>query len=147
MRRKLNFFATLIITTLLASCTFTPESINYRKDNCDFCQMTIMDPTHGALYMTQKGKTHKFDAIECMVNQINQEKNLETLEIIKVSNYLEPETMVNARTAGYLISKQIKSPMGANLSGFSNVEIANAVHTDYGGEVYSWDELLTKFED
>ena len=54
--------------------------------------------------------------------------------------------MTPAKEATYLISKEIKSPMGANLSGFASKEKALISQRDNGGDIYTWQELLIKFD-
>ena len=54
--------------------------------------------------------------------------------------------MSSAKEATYLVSKEIKSPMGANLSGFTSKEQALSTQNERGGELYSWNELLIKFD-
>lgn len=50
-------YITLIsIVFLLASCNVAPEEIAYGKDACSFCDMTIVDKTHAAEYVTKKGR-------------------------------------------------------------------------------------------
>ncbi|MCP4884715.1 MAG: hypothetical protein GY908_13100 [Flavobacteriales bacterium] len=127
------------------SCSIAPESINYGLDSCHFCKMTIVDQQHSAQYVTAKGKQFKFDAIECMVNEL-AEKDIDKMAIFLVADYDEPGQMTTAFEATYLISEEIKSPMGANLSGFSSEESALTTKNSSGGDLYSWDELLLKFD-
>ena len=130
---------------LLFSCAIAPEEINYGVDACSFCKMTIVDQQHAAQYVTEKGKQFKFDAIECMVNDI-AEKGTQDIGILLVADYEQPGVLTDAINANYLISEAIKSPMGANLSGFAATEAALAVQEEHGGELFSWETLLKKFE-
>jgi copper chaperone NosL len=54
--------------------------------------------------------------------------------------------MSPAKEATYLVSKEIKSPMGANLTGFASKEEALNTQNKRGGEIYTWNELLIKFD-
>jgi len=107
--------------------------------------MTIVDQQHAAQYVTKKGKQFKFDAIECMVNELS-EKEIETIGILLVSDYKEPGQMTSALDATYLISEEIKSPMGANLSAFESAQIANTTKDENGGDLYTWVQLVNKFD-
>jgi copper chaperone NosL len=107
--------------------------------------MTIVDQQHASQYVTKKGKQFKFDAIECMVNDL-AEKGSEEIGIFLVADYEVPGSMTPAKEATYLISKEIKSPMGANLSGFASKEKALITQKDNGGDIYTWQELLIKFD-
>ena len=143
--KKVQITAFVALLCLLFSCEVAPEQINYGNDACHFCKMTIVDQQHAAQYVTKKGKQFKFDAIECMVNELS-EKEIEKIGILLVSDYKEPGQMTSAMDATYLISKEIKSPMGANLSAFESTQIANTTKDESGGELYTWTQLLKKFD-
>ena len=136
----------IIILLLTISCKVEPETIEYGKDQCSFCVMNIVDKTHAAQYVTKKGKEFKFDAIECLVNDLS-EKNEGDLAIILVANYSNPGEMIDAKTASYLISPNIKSPMGANLSAVSTFENAKELQQKYAGEIYTWELLKRRLSD
>jgi copper chaperone NosL len=137
---SLKPFIGIFILLLIFSCKVEPESIVYGKDQCSYCMMNIVDKTHAAQYVTKKGKQFKFDAVECLVNDLRQ-KSEEDLAIILVANYGEPGEMIAAKTATYLISSVIKSPMGVNLSAVENSEKAIELQQQYSGEIYSWESL------
>jgi copper chaperone NosL len=140
---KLFIYFTLTGLLLLTGCKVEPEPINYGKDQCHFCKMNIVDKQHAAQMVTQKGKQYKYDAIECMINELNKTGNIDDIAIFLISDYGLGE-MTDAKTATYLISDKIKSPMGANLSGFSTKERAEKFQKESGGELYSWEEILVK---
>jgi len=125
---------------LLAACSVEPEPIAYGSDNCAFCQMTIVDKTHAAQLVTRKGKQHKFDAIECLVQNLPAWEPDE-VEHLLVADYGNPGAMTPAKIATFLISDEIKSPMGAYLSAFSSPEAAELARKEHGGTLYSWEDL------
>ena len=127
------------------SCTVKPEPINYGEDSCHFCKMTIVDKLHAAEVVTNKGKIYKFDATECMINFID-EFDTSTIKHYVSNNYTDPESLIDATKATFLISKNVPSPMGAFLSAFKNKEDAIKVQTEKGGKIYNWDELLIHFK-
>jgi len=138
----LAVFITLVILTI--SCKVEPEKINFGADSCHFCKMTIVDQQHAAQYVTLKGKQFKYDAIECLLNELS-ETGTENVGIVLISDYLNPGVMTDAKTASYLISEEIKSPMGAFLSGFSqNEQAKNFVKSDKD-EIYSWQTIKEKY--
>ena len=55
--------------------------------------------------------------------------------------------MIDAKTATYLISEEIKSPMGANLSAFSLKSKAEELQKKHGGVNYTWETLKLKLSD
>lgn len=136
----------IILLLLTISCKIEPQAIEYGKDQCSFCVMNIVDKTHSAQYVTKKGKQFKFDAIECLVNDV-AEKGEEDLAFILVANYENPGEMIDAITAFYLISAEIKSPMGANLSAVSTIEKAEELKEKHTGEIFTWESLKQRLSD
>lgn len=65
---KLVIFSILFI--LITSCSIEPAKIQYGKDACHYCKMNIVDKMHAAQYVTKKGKAFKYDAVECMLNDL-----------------------------------------------------------------------------
>ncbi len=140
---RLQVISTLVyIFFSLAGCAPGPKPIAYGTDACHFCRMTIVDRQHAAELVTQKGKVFKFDAVECMVNSI------EEIGVGNISQYLcntndVPGELVDATAASFLVSEALPSPMGANLTAFSTQGEANKAHEEYGGRLYTWEPLLS----
>lgn len=135
-----TFFGSLILVAFLTSCNTQPEPINYGTDACHYCKMTIVSKTHSAQAVSAKGKQFKYDAIECMVNGLHTENNSE-MSILLVANYLNAGEMIPAEKATYLVSKNIPSPMGANLSATADKATAEQLKTENGGELFDWNTL------
>ena len=144
----MKFYTLLILTITLtfSSCTVEPQPIDYGNDHCHFCDMTVVDKTHSAEYTTKKGKSYMFDAVECLVRKVNRDGNENELAFILVADYANPGKLTKAKEATYLISKKIKSPMGANLSAFESKENALKTQSEFGGEVFTWLEIKNKFQ-
>ena len=139
-------FTGVVILWLTISCKVEPTAIEYGKDQCSFCVMNIVDKTHSAQYVTKKGKQFKFDAIECLVNDLSK-KNENDLAYLLVADYGNPGQMIDAKTATFLISKEIKSPMGAYLSALSTSNKAIELKQIHSGEIYTWDALKKQLSD
>ncbi|MBZ9627877.1 nitrous oxide reductase accessory protein NosL [Psychroflexus sp. CAK57W] len=138
--RKYTLLALLIIA--ITSCDKSVKPIKYGEDQCDYCSMSIVQKTHSAQMVTEKGKQHKFDAVECMVNYIKQEpKKFENATLL-VANYNQPGEMIPAENSAYLISKSLPSPMGANLTAFATTAEAKEAQKKLDGKVYQWNELM-----
>ncbi len=144
--KQLQPFILITILFVTISCKIEPQKIEYGKDQCNFCKMNVVDKTHSAQYVTNKGKQFKFDAIECMVNDLSIKEENE-IAILLVADYGNPGEMIDAKTAIYLISEGIKSPMGANLSAFSSKEKAAELLQEFGGKNYSWETLKQQLSD
>lgn len=140
----------LIIILLLGfvstSCTVNPEPINYGQDACHYCKMTIVDKVHAAEIVTHKGKVYKFDASECMANFMSEFDKAQ-IKLHLTNHYSEPEALIDATKATFLISKNIPSPMGAFLTAFKTKQEAEAVQVEQGGNIYTWDTLLLHLQE
>ncbi len=135
----------LIFLLVLGACKVDSEPINYGSDACHYCSMTIVDRQHAAEYVTKKGKPFKFDSIECMMNALREiDKSEVAMYLINV--YDNPVKLSDATKAAYLISPNIPSPMGENLSAFSNKQAAERVQSEQNGELYTWQDLKERFE-
>ncbi len=137
-RMKISLLALLVV--LAVSCNTEPQAIDYGNDGCHFCKMTIVDKIHGAEFVTEKGKVYKFDATECMLNYTQDTPNSDTG--VYYTNYYEsPTELIPSSEATYLISKELPSPMGANLTAFKEKSTAEKIQSDLGGNLYNWEEL------
>lgn len=142
-----NLIVLFLLVLLNSSCTIELEKINYGNDACHFCKMTIVDKQHAAEAVTTKGKVYKYDASECMINDLkhlsadNTGKKNTGMALLFVNDYANPGELVNVETSTFLISQGIKSPMGANLSAFGSKDEAQKVLDLNGGNLYSWEEV------
>jgi copper chaperone NosL len=128
---------------LCFSCKNEMRAINYGKDNCEQCRMTVMNPQFAAGLLTPKGKVYTFDAGECLVRYVKA-NGMDNKAQYFMSNYSEPGTLIDATKSVYLRGENIQSPMGGNLAAFSNINAAKAVQSELGGEILSWVELIGK---
>lgn len=129
---------------MLVSCAIEPQPIEYGKDACIYCKMNIVDQQHAAEIVTKKGKAFKYDSIECMVRDTN-DKNENIIALFLITDYTSPGKLIDAVKATYLISENLPSPMGANLTGFSNRTEAENYQVKKDGVLLSWKELQVRF--
>ena len=126
---------------IFTACEVKPQKIEYGKDACHFCRMNIVDRQHAAEIVSKKGKAFKFDATECLIDHL-ADIDVSEIELFLVADYNNPGTLIDAKTASYIISENIPSPMGAYLSAVSTKEEAEALQKSKTGTVYNWEELL-----
>ena len=138
--KGLNIYFLLSVALILVSCSIEPSKIEYGNDACHFCKMTIVEPTHAAQMVTNKGKPFKYDAIECLLNDVLERESNE-IALFLVTDYLKPKVLIDAETATYLISPAVQSPMGANLSAFSNKEAAKEYVKTNNDKLFNWQEI------
>lgn len=131
----------------LIACKVEPEPLQYGKDGCHACKMTLMDNKFGAEIVTTKGKIYKFDDANCMLNFFNSgEVPSEDMKEILIVDFSKPENLIDARNALYVKSESIKSPMASNVAAFESNEDLKQMNTDWNGIILSWGELQTQFK-
>lgn len=140
---KIRLLISLVAVTLLAACTPQPKPIRFGADACSFCKMNIVDRQHAAEIVTKKGKVYMYDAIECMLQ--DQQVGEADVALYLVMDYNRPGEFTDATTAAFLISKNIPSPMGANLSAFQTNEAAGKAKEGHEGEIFTWDGIRERF--
>lgn len=141
LQQIIIFFLILINT----GCNVSQQPIDYGNEACHFCKMTIVDKQHASEIVTKKGKAYKFDSTECMIHFLD-DFDTTPIALYLSNDYTKPEVLINARNATFLISDQIPSPMGANLSAFKNNDEAVKIQNIKGGNLYEWEELLNHFK-
>lgn len=132
--------ASIIIATLvLVSCGSKTPSINFGKDNCDFCKMTIMDNKFGAIITTDKGRIYKFDDFNCKQRFVSE--NNPIIKMQHVVLYNKPANYVLAESAFYKQSLSIKSPMGSGAAAFENKESCESFTTEENSSCYDFNNF------
>ena len=142
MRSILVIFSIIVLSF---SCSTEPAAIEYGYDHCNFCEMTIVDKAHAAILVSSKGKSYKFDAIECMARYSNRAVDMKFAHML-VCDYTNPGTMIKAEEAHFLISDAIPSPMGGFLSAIADQQRSQEILEEKGGEIFQWNEVLSKFQ-
>ena len=127
----------------LGGCTPQPEQIAFGKDSCAECKMTIVDPKFGAEIVTNKGKVYKFDDTHCIASFLDQ-RRIELSEINQTLfvRYDKPGEFVNVKAVEFVVSSQLKSPMGGNAAAFINLEEARKKSMEIeGSKTTNWATL------
>ena len=130
MKKTVLIFA--ILTIVLSACSISPQPINYGKDGCSFCKMTIVDQQHSAQIVTEKGN-------------YNIQNQAQPVALFLINDFNGSGKLIDATQATYLISENIPSPMGAFLSGFESQQKATDLQQENGGELFNWEELNQHF--
>ena len=147
MVKKIFIKASFLALIIFIACTPEKDPINYGKENCHYCNMTIVDERYGSEVVTNKGKVYKFDAVECMINFLNEGKVKSNDVAMKlVNSYDNPGKLTPASKNYYLRSKELPSPMGLFITPFTKKAKAESAKQENGGKIYSWKALNTNFE-
>ena len=133
----------LFIITALSSCHPEPQKITYGKDDCVECKMTIMNPKFGGEIVTKKGKVYKFDDVHCIASFLKR-RGVEMSDIHQTlfSNYNNSNEFIKVGAAEFVVSHQLKSPMGGNAAAFKDkAEAQKKAEEIEGSRVTNWATL------
>ena len=130
------------IAFLLMGCNPKAEKINFGKDQCAECRMTIVDTKFGAEILTKKGKTYKFDDTHCIAAFLER-RGVELSNIYHVFfvDYNGNNELVDVDSAEFVVSSRLKSPMGG-AAAFRNLAEAKKKSAEIeGSRVTNWATL------
>ncbi len=146
-RKKTNLQAASIaaLVLLFSSCSTEPEPFQYGKDMCASCKMTIMVPKFAAQIVTKKGRVFKFDDAHCVASYT---ATLQAKDIAKTvfNDFSDNTKFVDARTAYFVQSPNLKSPMNGNSAAFASKAAAEQIAAQNSTALLSWDELKAKLK-
>ncbi len=136
-----------IICLMMTSCSVEPEPLQYGKDACHACKMTLMDNKFGAEVVSRKGKIFKFDDANCLVNFLNSgHVAQQDIEYCLITDFSSPGSLIDAKTAFYVKSEAIKSPMASNIAAFQNRANLKGQNDARNGIELTWGELVTEYK-
>ncbi len=128
----------LLAVCALFACNRAFEPIEYGKDACAHCKMTIMDQRFAAEIITPKGKVFKFDDISCL----RAFKTELPGSMLFVADYAGTAAApLNAVTAVYLRHESFGSPMNGNLAAFGSPAAAARFKDSLQLTLFNWENL------
>ena len=148
VKRHVWLLVLLTVLLTLGGCTARPvapaaPTIHFGEDMCSDCGMIINEPRFAAAYAAQQGEgsyqTFIFDDIGDMLRHMQQNTTL-TGAGWWVHDY-DSEEWIDATTAFYVVSDQIKTPMNHGIAAFSAEDAANTLAAEVGGDVLDWDKV------
>jgi len=140
----------VILFFLLSACSNSaaaepaPPEIYYGEDVCEFCGMIVSEERFAAGYLSVDGQEHIFDDIGDMV-QSYLEYNGEITALFVHDH--DDHTWIKAESAHYVLSDNLPTPMLSGLAAFAAAERAEAFAADLGGQILTFDELLTYYRE
>lgn len=141
VRTKLTT-AAIITMVFVSSCSTGPQPIQFGKDACDFCKMTILDQRFGGEVITEKGKVYKFDDIHCITSFLRSDNSEKTKNAgIYLLNYNTPAKFVKSGEGFLLRSSELHSPMGSNTAAFATEAGRDRSKQQVNGENVSWNDI------
>lgn len=140
----LTLFSALVMTISVQACGNSdgPKPINYGKDQCVHCKMTISDPRFGCQLITKKGRVYNFDDALCIVDYVKAGQ----LSREDVANYYLPDysnnnNLLPVENVYLLKSERLRSPMRGDVAAFANEADLKKAHEALGGEIITWEDL------
>jgi copper chaperone NosL len=105
--------------------------------------MTVADNRFGAELVNDKGKAVYFDSSECLAAFVNEQPEQgNNAAYLMVTDYTNPNQIINAREAHFLQSRELPSPMGMFLTAFAEKGAAQKMQQERGGRLLNWDEVV-----
>ncbi|MBX0332296.1 nitrous oxide reductase accessory protein NosL [Pontibacter sp. HSC-14F20] len=145
--KSLNLYLSclvLLFVLLLAGCQVEPQPIAYGEVNCAHCQMTVSDNRYGAEMINDKGKPFYFDSAECLALYLDQNPDqAEKAAYVLVTDFTKPGELMDARSASFIQSKELPSPMGMYLTAVADEATATRMQQEVGGRLLNWEQAMT----
>lgn len=131
--------AVALMALILVSCSSGPQPVQWGKDACEFCKMTMMDKRYGAQIINRHGKAFVFDDIICLSGFLDAgnitKENIRCIYFIDFSN----AAPVAANSAIILKSETFRSPMSSHLASVSSETDLTSFNAE---KVFKFDELF-----
>jgi copper chaperone NosL len=136
----------LLATIPLSACgPKGPVPIEPGEESCALCLMTVSDERYATELITKKGKVYFFDSVECLAG-FYLDQDPDDVASMWVTDFHTQARMVRVEDAFFLRSKDLRSPMGMNLTAFGDGIEAETILNSFFGEILHWPEVLELVE-
>lgn len=127
----------------LTSCSSGPKEIDWGKNACEFCKMTLMDHRFGAQIINKHGKSYIFDDIICLSGFIHAATlSSESIKCIYLIDF-NGSGFIRADESVIIKSESIRSPMSSHLA---SVRAKNDFTTSPGDNILKFEDLFPGME-
>ncbi len=140
MRTALPALALAALVSLVACGGSAPRAIVLHEEQCNYCRMEISDARFGTEVITNTGKVHVFDSVECLAGFVRAAAPA-TLRAIWVTDAATAGRWVRADEAGYLLDSSLRGPMGRVVA-FASSVAATEAQARLGGTTLSWAAIV-----
>ncbi|GAB1462119.1 nitrous oxide reductase accessory protein NosL [Pedobacter sp.] len=139
MKNTISILLTVVL--FFISCgNEGPEPINYNRDACEFCKMTISESRFAAQLITVKGRVYKFDDLQCLL-QYDQTNKEVPVKNYYIANFSANKALIDAKSAYFVKSETLRSPMGGNVAAFAEQKTAAAYASKNQTDIVEWKDL------
>lgn len=122
----------LAVTLTLPGCKSGPVAIEYGRDACESCRMTLVDARFGTEFVTSKGKVYKFDDVNCLIDFMDRENAPQGAAY--VVNFAKAGELLAVEQAVFLKHPELRTPMNSGLAAFANEGAAESVGDSLEGD-------------
>lgn len=129
----------------LVACSTGPKPIDYGKEECVFCKMTIMDKQFGCQVVNTKGKPFNFDDLICLLSYLGTSRQ-EDIGTIYVPDYAGMNELLPAAEMHFVKSELLHSPMAGNTAAFSGKDSAQYYAGKLKGTLVTLEYLTSRDE-
>ena len=131
-----------VLTLVLACCAPGVRPIPYGTEPCAHCHMVISDRRFAAELVSRKGRAWFFDDPACLATfYASAAVKPGDVALVVVNDFVTPDSMLDARTASYLQTARIETPMGGGIIALRAGREADSVQAALGGAFLTWDQL------
>lgn len=110
---------------------------------CAVCRMPVDDRRFASQVVTRTGKAINFDSIECLARYLATTPADGDVRGVWVPDFDRPGEMLDARTAQYLQTRRINSPMGQGLIAVTPPRAGDAAFVrELEARVLDWPAVL-----
>lgn len=117
-----------------------PPDIAYGRDMCEMCGMIISEARFAAALLLEDGRALKFDDTGEMFAYHHEHPDLKVRAWF-VHDY-RTEEWTRGEPAFYVISKDVRSPMGTGVAAFAQRPAAEAFAHGIGADVLSFEQAI-----
>lgn len=107
-----RIMAVSAMLTMGACAGGRPAPIAYDADTCTRCHMQISDRRYSAVLVTRRGRSLKFDSIDCLRDFAARPDMAGEVASVWVANFAHPGIMIRADYARFADLGTARSPMG-----------------------------------
>jgi copper chaperone NosL len=133
----------LLPALLVSACAPGPDALHWGMEECAHCQMVIGDERFAAQAVDRRGKTYKFDAIECMAAFVDGGA-VAAADIHSLWIADGPDSWTRVEDAAFLHSENMRSPMGGGYTAHATTEAARRLQAEVGGELLTWQDVRSR---
>ena len=144
--------ATVVILLGMASFAFGcgndgPRAIRYGKEACTHCKMTLVDKKFATELVTDKGKVFTFDDLNCTVEYMKANQlDPKSLRFLVVNDYDRPGELIDIKTATFITSPDLRSPMRGDVAAFASSTAAEASKSKLAeAKLMTWEAVYASF--